>query len=85
MKKDPKKRGAGIPISPEERHRMIAEAAYYKAVNRGPGNTDPQADWYAAEAEIDAKLLESSQDAGRAPSPSRRPRKSSAAPRMHKT
>lgn len=43
------------PLSAEERHRMIAEAAYFKALERGPGNPDPEGDWYAAEAMIDAK------------------------------
>ena len=47
-------------ISPEERHRLIAEAAYFRASQRGfPGGAEVE-DWLAAEAEIDGKLLGSS-------------------------
>jgi hypothetical protein len=46
---------ATIPVA--ERLRMIAEAAYYRAQERGPGPADPQRDWLEAEAEIDAMLL----------------------------
>lgn len=49
------RKSAPEPLSPEERHRMIAEAAYFKALERGPGNPDPEGDWYAAEAMIDAR------------------------------
>lgn len=34
---------------------MIAEAAYYRAERRSPGNPDPVRDWLEAEAEIDAQ------------------------------
>jgi len=49
---------AGDPrLSPEERHRLIAEAAYFRASRRGfDGGADVE-DWLAAEAEIDGKLL----------------------------
>lgn len=43
-------------ISSEERHRLIAEAAYYRAERRGFANGDPVADWLAAEAEIEGRL-----------------------------
>jgi hypothetical protein len=43
-------------ISPEERHRMIAEAAYLRAEHRGFQRGDPIEDWLAAEAEIDRLL-----------------------------
>lgn len=44
-------------VSAEERHRMIAEAAYYRALARGfSGDGDPLGDWLAAEAEIDQML-----------------------------
>lgn len=47
-------------LSPEERHRLIAEAAYFRASQRGfPGGAEVE-DWLAAEAEIDGKLLGSS-------------------------
>lgn len=47
--------GLLLPLSPEERWRMIAEAAYYLAQRRGFGG-DAVADWLAAEAEVDARL-----------------------------
>lgn len=37
----------------EERHRMIAEAAYFRAEARGFRGGDPLEDWLLAEAEID--------------------------------
>ena len=43
-------------ISPEQRRRMVAEAAYYRAQRRG-FRGDPVRDWTEAEAEIDAILL----------------------------
>lgn len=57
-KKTTRKKSATGAVSVEERHRMIAEAAYYKALERGPEGTDPYRDWIEAEAEIDALLLE---------------------------
>jgi predicted RNA-binding Zn-ribbon protein involved in translation (DUF1610 family) len=43
-------------VSAEERHRMIAEVAYFRAERRGFQGGDSFQDWLAAEAEID-KLL----------------------------
>ena len=44
-------------ISPEERYRMIADAAYFRARKRNfRGGSDVE-DWLAAEAEVDARLL----------------------------
>lgn len=43
-------------VSPEERERLIAEAAYFKAERRGFAEGDTLGDWIAAEAEIDALL-----------------------------
>lgn len=43
-------------ISPEERQRMISEAAYLRAAQRGFEGGDPLADWLAAEAEINRAL-----------------------------
>ena len=40
----------------EERTRMIAEAAYYRAESRGFTGGDPLQDWLDAEAEIDRIL-----------------------------
>jgi rubrerythrin len=44
-------------VSAEERHRMIAEAAYFRAERRGFQGGNSVQDWLAAEGEID-KLLE---------------------------
>lgn len=46
-----------LAISAEERRRMIAEAAYYRAQHRSLGEGSPDRDWIEAEAEIDALLL----------------------------
>ncbi len=43
-------------ITPEERYRMIAEAAYFLAEKRGFVGGDVAEDWLAAEAEIDRIL-----------------------------
>lgn len=43
-------------VSPEERVRLIAEAAYFRAERRGFAEGDALEDWIAAEAEIDALL-----------------------------
>jgi hypothetical protein len=37
----------------DEKHRMIAEAAYYRAEKRGFAGGDPVEDWLAAEAEVE--------------------------------
>ena len=53
-KKTPK---AQVTVSAEERHRMIADCAYYRAINAGP--MSPEADrrhWLDAEAQIDALI-----------------------------
>jgi hypothetical protein len=44
-------------VGPEQRAALIAEAAFFRAEKRGfiPGHED--ADWLAAEAEVDAKLM----------------------------
>ncbi len=39
-------------ISGEERRRMVAEAAYFRALQRGFAGGSPEDDWYTAEAEI---------------------------------
>jgi hypothetical protein len=45
----------GIP--PEERQRLIAQAAYLRAERRGFSGGSPEQDWLLAEAEIDAMLM----------------------------
>lgn len=49
--------GTGKVLSPEERQRMIAEAAYYRALQRGFSGGDSVEDWLAAEREIDERLM----------------------------
>lgn len=46
-------------VGPEYRAALIAEAAYFRAEKRGfvPGHET--ADWLAAEAEVDARLMRS--------------------------
>jgi len=46
----------GKTVTPEERWRMVAEAAYLRAESRGFSGGNPTDDWLAAEAEID-KIL----------------------------
>lgn len=46
------------PVTAEERYRMIAEAAYFRAEKRGFLGGDVAADWLQAEAEIDQMLKE---------------------------
>lgn len=43
-------------VSAEERRRMIAEAAWNRAVARGFANGDAVRDWLEAEREVDARL-----------------------------
>ena len=43
-------------VTPDERRRMIAEAAYLRAEGRGFAGGDPNDDWLAAEWEIDQIL-----------------------------
>ena len=43
-------------FTPEERRRMIAEAAYYLAARRGFESGHDVEDWLAAEAEVDRDL-----------------------------
>ncbi|MHB8534959.1 MAG: DUF2934 domain-containing protein [Sulfuricaulis sp.] len=43
-------------ILPEERQRMIAEVAYFRAAQRGFNGGDPVDDWLVAESEINRRL-----------------------------
>lgn len=45
---------AAAALSPEERHRRIAEAAYLRAAARGFAPGHELDDWLAAERELDA-------------------------------
>lgn len=42
----------------DEREQMIAEAAYFRAEQRGFQGGDPQQDWIMAEKEIDTQLTQ---------------------------
>ncbi|MFZ5509641.1 MAG: DUF2934 domain-containing protein [Pseudomonadota bacterium] len=56
----PEERAAAVPgaiVTAEERHRMIAEAAYFRALQRGLLDGYELGDWLDAEKEIDARLL----------------------------
>lgn len=44
-------------ITPDERHRMIAEAAYYRALNRSFVGGSPEEDWLQAEQDVNRVLL----------------------------
>lgn len=52
----PKEAAPSQTVTPEERWRMVAEAAYLRAERRGFSGGNPTEDWLAAEAEIDAIL-----------------------------
>ena len=47
----------GVAITPEERRRMIAESAYYRAERRGFRSGGEEQDWLEAEAEVDQMLI----------------------------
>lgn len=51
-------------IDPAMRHQMIATAAYYRAEQRSFNGSTPEADWYAAEIEID-RLLQGDTENGK--------------------
>ena len=48
--------GKSSNVTREQRQHMIAEAAYFRAQQRGFQYGDPQQDWLAAEAEVDQML-----------------------------
>ena len=58
--------GAGAQITPEERNRMIAEAAYYRAERRGFATGGEMEDWVRAETEIDRLIQTDASHASRA-------------------
>ena len=51
-------------LSSDERQRMIAEAAYFRAEHRGFRGGDPLEDWLQAEAEIDRMSVRDREPAG---------------------
>ncbi|MDO8413991.1 MAG: DUF2934 domain-containing protein [Gallionellaceae bacterium] len=52
----PKKSIKRSTVTPEDRYRMIATAAYFRAEQRGFACGYKMVDWLASEAQIDAKL-----------------------------
>lgn len=48
--------GKSSGITPEQRYRMIEEAAYYRAEHRAFAGGDPIQDWVQAEAEIAQRI-----------------------------
>ena len=51
------------PVTTEQRHRMIAEAAYYRALHRGFSGGSAEDDWLWAEQEVNEVLLQPSSHA----------------------
>jgi hypothetical protein len=45
-----------VPVSPEQRRRMIQDAAYFRAEQRDFSHGDPVQDWVEAELEVDRLL-----------------------------
>lgn len=56
--------GSDQPAISEVRHRLICEAAYFRAERREFACDAELEDWLAAEKEIDARLAENSDSAG---------------------
>jgi len=50
-------------ISEQERARMVAEAAYYRAISRSFQNGSPECDWIEAEKEVEQILSQPPQKA----------------------
>ncbi len=48
----------GIAVTPEQRYRMICDAAYFRAEQRGFIGGHPEQDWHEAELEIDQRLCD---------------------------
>jgi Protein of unknown function (DUF2934) len=48
----------GVPASPEQRERMIREAAYFRAEKRGFVGGSAEDNWRAAEDEVDERLAQ---------------------------
>ncbi len=58
--------GSGTGIAAAERHRMISEAAYFRAERRAFAAGGEVEDWVGAEAEIDELILSGGSHARRA-------------------
>lgn len=58
------KQPAAKVISSEERHRLIAEAAYLLAEKRGFQGGSPEQDWFDAAAQVDQVIMGSNKGRG---------------------
>lgn len=58
------KPGTPTVITSEERHRLIAEAAYLIAEKRGFQGGSPEQDWYDAVAQIDQMIMGTNRGSG---------------------
>jgi outer membrane biosynthesis protein TonB len=58
VKKTRKAASASAAVTPEQRYRMICDAAYYRAEQRGFIGGSPEQDWREAELEIDQRLCD---------------------------
>jgi hypothetical protein len=56
VRKSAAKKGGRKVLTPEERYRLVAEAAFLKAESRGFVGGDPVEDWLAAEQEVEDLL-----------------------------
>ena len=56
LKKATKREGVVSAVTPEQRNRMICDAAYYRAEQRGFIGGSAEQDWRDAETEVDQKL-----------------------------
>lgn len=56
VRKSAAKKGGRKVLTPEERYRLVAEAAFLKAESRGFVGGDPVEDWLAAEQEVEDAL-----------------------------
>ncbi len=59
------RKGASKTVTPEDRWKMIAEAAFFRAEQRGFVPGGEIADWLAAEMEVDALLMGKSRKSAR--------------------
>ena len=64
MKKPAKAKLISTGITPDQRSHMIAEAAYYRAEQRGFNPEGQVDDWLEAEAKIDEMIKEFNKEAG---------------------
>jgi len=57
-KKTPARKAQRKALTPEQRYRLVAEAAFLKAEQRGFVGGDPVRDWLEAEQEVESSLTD---------------------------